>query len=38
MLTRNRVALVKEQLTRMTDKEREQLAKKMGIAEDFPTA
>jgi hypothetical protein len=33
-----RVASIKEQLTRMTDKEREQLAKEMGVAEDFPTA
>jgi hypothetical protein len=33
-----RVASIKEQLTRMTDEEREQLAKEMGVAEDFPTA
>jgi zinc knuckle protein len=38
MPTRNKVALIKEQLTKMTDKEREQLAKEMGVAEDFPTA
>jgi hypothetical protein len=36
--TRNRVALIKEQLSRMTDEEREHLAKEMGVAEDFPTA
>ena len=35
---RGRVASVKEQLTRMMDEEREQLAKEMGVAEDFPTA
>jgi hypothetical protein len=38
MPTRNKVASVKEQLTRITDEEREQLAKEMGVAEDFPTA
>ena len=35
---RGRVASVKDQLTQMTDKEQEQLAKEMGVAEDFPTA
>lgn len=35
--TRGRVASVKDQLTRMTNKEREQLAKEMGVAENFPT-
>jgi hypothetical protein len=38
MPTRNRIALIKDQLTRMTDKEREQLVKEMGVAKDFPTA
>jgi hypothetical protein len=38
MPTKNRVASIKNQLTRMTDKEREQLAKEMGVAEDFSTA
>jgi hypothetical protein len=36
--TLGKVASIKEQLTRMTDEEREQLAKEMGVAEDFPTA
>jgi hypothetical protein len=36
--TPGKVALIKEQLIRMTDKEREELAKKMGVAEDFPAA
>jgi zinc knuckle protein len=36
--TSGKVVSIKEQLTRMTDKEREQLAKEMGVAEDFPTA
>jgi zinc knuckle protein len=36
--TLGRVALIKEQLTKMTDEERKQLAKEMGIAKDFPTA
>jgi zinc knuckle protein len=38
MPARNRVASIKEQLTKMTDKERGQLAKEMRVAEDFPTA
>jgi hypothetical protein len=38
MSTRNRVASIKELLSRMTDKEREQLAKEMGVAKDFLTA
>jgi hypothetical protein len=33
-----KVMSIKEQLVRMTDKEREELAKEMGVAEDFPTA
>jgi zinc knuckle protein len=36
--TLGRVMSIKEQLTRMTDEEREQLAKEMGVAEDFSTA
>jgi len=35
---RDKVALVKQQLTSMTDQERSALAKKMGIDKDFPTA
>jgi hypothetical protein len=38
MLTKNKVASIKEQLTKMINKEREQLVKEMGVAEDFPTA
>jgi hypothetical protein len=38
MPTGNKVASIKEQLTRMTNEEREQLAKEMGVAEDFSTA
>jgi hypothetical protein len=33
-----KVALIKEQLIRMTNKEREELAKEMEVAEDFPVA
>jgi hypothetical protein len=29
---------IKEQLFKMTDEERKELAKKMGVAEDFSTA
>jgi hypothetical protein len=36
--TSGKVASVKEQLFKMTNKEREELAKEMGVAEDFPTA
>jgi hypothetical protein len=36
--TLGKVASIKEQLIRMTDKEREELAKEMGVAEDFPAA
>jgi hypothetical protein len=36
--TLGKVTSIKEQLIRMTDKEREELAKEMGVAEDFPTA
>jgi zinc knuckle protein len=36
--TLGKVTSIKEQLTRITDKEREQLAKEMGVAEDFSTA
>jgi hypothetical protein len=36
--TPRKVASIKEQLIRMTDKEREELAKEMGVAEDFPAA
>jgi hypothetical protein len=34
----DRVGSLKDQLGRLTDKEREDLAKEMGIDEDFPTA
>jgi hypothetical protein len=33
-----KAASIKEQLVKMTDEEREELARKMGVAEDFPTA
>jgi hypothetical protein len=33
-----KIASIKEQLIRMTDEEREELAKEMGVAEDFPAA
>jgi hypothetical protein len=36
--TLGKVMSIKEQLTRMTNEEREQLAKEMEVAEDFPTA
>jgi hypothetical protein len=36
--TLGKVTSIKEQLTRMTDEEREQLVKEMGVAEDFSTA
>jgi hypothetical protein len=36
--TSGKVTLIKEQLVKMTDKEREELAREMGVAEDFPTA
>jgi hypothetical protein len=36
--TPGKVASIKEQLVRMTNKEREELAREMGVAEDFPTA
>jgi hypothetical protein len=35
--TPGKVVSIKEQLVRMTDKEREELAREMGVAEDFPT-
>ncbi len=35
---RDKVASVKQQLSSMTDQERDALAKEMGIDEDFPTA
>ena len=35
---RNKVALVKQQLSSMMDQEWDTLAKEMGIDEDFPTA
>src|SRR5258708_30232843 len=35
---RDKVALVKQQLSSMTEQERDALAKEMGIDEDFPTA
>jgi zinc knuckle protein len=38
MPTLGKVASIKEQLIKMTDEEREELAKEMGVAEDFPTA
>jgi hypothetical protein len=38
MPTPEKVASIKEQLVRMTDEKREELAKEMGVAEDFPTA
>jgi zinc knuckle protein len=36
--TSGKVAVIKEQLVKMTNEEREELAKEMGVAEDFPTA
>jgi zinc knuckle protein len=38
MPTPGKVTSIKEQLVRMTDKEREELAREMGVAEDFPIA
>jgi len=35
---RDKVALVKQQLSSMMEQERDALAKEMGIDEDFPTA
>jgi len=35
---RDKVASVKQQLTSMTDQERDALAKDMGLDEDFPAA
>jgi len=35
---RDKVASVKQQLTSMTDQERDSLAKEMGLDEDFPAA
>ncbi len=37
-LPRDKVASVKQQLTDMTEQERDALAKEMGIDEDFPAA
>ncbi len=37
-LARDKVASVKQQLTSMTDQERDALVKEMGIDEDFPAA
>jgi hypothetical protein len=37
MPTPGKVASIKEQLVKMTDEEREELAREMGVAEDFPT-
>ena len=37
-LPRDKVALVKQQLTSLTEQERDALAKEMGLDEDFPTA
>ena len=38
LLVRDKVALVKQQLTSMTDQEQDTLAKEMGLDEDFPAA
>jgi len=35
---RDTVASIKQQLSSMTDQERNALAKEMGVDEDFPTA
>jgi len=37
-IPRDAVALIKQQLNSMTDQEQSNLAREMGIDEDFPTA
>jgi len=38
LLVRDKVASMKQQLTDMTDQEKDALAKEMGLDEDFPAA